>query len=111
MMTTVSSEFSNLSGPREEAHLHTLGIVVVASKAITNQLRIEENHRQIWLANEYLRTVLINSVKDGIVAIDSNGLIKEINSEAASIWPRTPCSPGGKDIQEFVGKQSLLKES
>ncbi len=97
-----------LSGPREEAHLHTLGIVVVASKAITNQIRIEEDHRQIWLANEYLRTV-INSISDGIVAIDSNGFIKEINSEAANILATDTSFARGKDIQEFVGKQSLLK--
>ena len=98
----------NLSGPREEAHLHTLGIVVVASKAITNQLRIEEDRRQIWLANEYLRTV-INSVSDGVVAIDSNGFIKEINSEAANILATDTLLARGKDIQEFVGKQSLFK--
>ena len=98
-----------LSGPRQEAHLHTLGIVVVASKAITNQIRIEEDHRQIWLANQYLRTV-INSISDGIVAIDSNGLIKEINSEAANILATDPLLARGKDIQEFVGKQSLLKK-
>ena len=97
-----------LSGPREEAHLHTLGIVVVASKAITNQIRIEEDHRQIWLANEYLRTV-INSISDGIVAIDSNGFIKEINSEAANILATDTLLARGKDIQEFVGKQSLFK--
>jgi len=97
-----------LSGPREEAHLHTLGIVVVASKAITNQIRVEENHRQIWLANEYLRTV-INSISDGIVAIDSNGLIKEINSEAANILATESLLARGKDIQEFVGKQSLFR--
>ncbi len=97
-----------LSGPRQEAHLHTLCLVVVASKAITNQIRIEEGHRQIWLANEYLRTV-INSISDGIVAIDSNGLIKEINSEAANILATDTLYARGKDILEFVGKQPLFK--
>jgi PAS domain S-box-containing protein len=99
----------NVSGPRQEAHLHTLGIVVVASMAITNQLRVEEDHRQIWLANEYLRTV-INSVSDGIVAIDSNGFIKEINSEAANILATDSLFARGKDIQIFVGKQPLFRK-
>ena len=98
----------NVSGPRQDANLHTLGIVVVASMAITNQLRVEEDRRQIWLANEYLRTV-INSVSDGIVAIDSNGFIKEINSEAANILATDSLSARGKDIQDFVGKQPLFK--
>lgn len=97
----------NMSGPSEEAHLHTLGIVVVASNAITNQLSIEEDHRQIWLANEYLKTV-INSISDGVVAIDSKGCIKEINSEAASILTTETLLARGKNIQEFVGKQPLF---
>jgi len=98
----------NVSGPMRDAHLHTLSLVVVASKAITNQLRVEEDHRQIWLANEYLRTV-INSVSDGIVAIDSNGIIKEINPEAANILATDSFLAKGRDIQEFVGKQPLFK--
>jgi len=98
----------NMSGPCVEAHLHTLGIVVVASNAITNQLRVEEDHRQIWLANEYLKTV-INSISDGVIAIDSNGCIKEINLEAANILATDILVARGKDIQEFVGRQPLFK--
>lgn len=98
----------NVSGPREEAHLHTLGLVVVASNAITNQLRVEDDRRQIWLVNEYLKAV-INSISDGVLAIDSSGYIKEINSEAAAILATDPLFARGKDIQDFVGKQSLFK--
>ncbi len=99
----------DMSGPSTEAHLHTLGMVVAASKAITNQLRIEENHRQIWLANQYLKTV-IDSISDGVIAIDSCGRIKEINSEAGKILGMDVSQARGRDIQDLVGKTPLFKK-
>jgi PAS domain S-box-containing protein len=99
----------DMSGPSSEAHLHTLGMVVAASKAITNQLRIEEDHRQIWLANEYLKTV-IESISDGVIAIDSSGRIKEINSEAGKILGTDAAQARGRDIQDLVGRTPLFKK-
>lgn len=60
-------------------------------------------------ADEYLRAV-IDSVSDGIVAIDSNGEIKEMNSEAGSIFCTDPSLARGKNIQEFVGKHPLFRK-
>jgi len=99
----------NMSGPSAQAHPHTLGMVVAASKAITNQLRIEEDRRQIWLANQYLKTVL-DSISDGLIAIDSSGCIKEINSEASKILGMEVSQARGRDIQELIGRQSLFKK-
>ncbi len=98
----------NMSGLKERVHPHTLGMVVAASKAITNQLRIEEDNRQIWLTNQYLKTV-IESISDGVVAIDSTGRIREINSEGAKILATDALHARGKDIQELLDGQSFLK--
>ncbi len=98
----------NMSGLKSRGHPHTLGMVVAGSKAIANQLRIEEDSRQIWLANQYLRTV-IESISDGVVAIDSTGLIREINSEGAKILATEIKRARGKNIQEILNGQPFLK--
>lgn len=98
----------NMSGLKERVHPHTLGMVVAASKAITNQLRIEEDSRQIWLSNQYLKTV-IESISDGVVAIDSTGRIREINSEGAKILAIDVLQARGKNIQELLDGQPFLK--
>lgn len=99
----------NVSGPSKAAHLHTLGIVVVASKAIASQLSIEENNRKLWLANEYLTTV-INSISDGILAIDSRGTIMEINSEACNLLGEDVSTARGKNIQDLTSRHPLFKQ-
>jgi len=99
----------DMSGPSEEAHLHTLGMVVAVGKAITNQLRIEEDNHQIWLGNEYLKTV-IDSISDGVIAIDPSGRIKEINSEASKILGTDASRARGRDIHDLIGETPLLKK-
>ncbi len=98
----------NMSGLKERVHPHTLGMVVAASKAITNQLCIEEDSKQIWLSNQYLKTV-IESISDGVVAIDSTGRIREINSEGAKILATDVLQARGKNIQELLDGQPFLK--
>lgn len=99
----------NMSALKERVHPHTLGMVVAASKAITNQLRIEEDSRQIWLSNQYLKTV-IESISDGVVAIDSTGRIREINSEGAKILATNVLQARGKNIKELLDGQPFLKK-
>ncbi|HWR39463.1 MAG TPA: sigma 54-interacting transcriptional regulator [Patescibacteria group bacterium] len=97
----------NMSGLTRLTHSHTLGMVAAAAKAISNQLRIAEDHRQIWLSNQYLKTV-IESIADGVVAIDAGGHILEINSEAAKILAISTAGARGKTIQELLDGQPLL---
>lgn len=98
----------NMSAHRDRVHPHTLGMVMAAGKAITNQLRIEEDSRLIWLANQYLKTV-IESITDGVVAIDAQGRIREINSEGAKILAVDGLTARGKDIQQLLDGQPFLK--
>jgi len=69
----------NLTGRRQLAHPHTLGLVVAAVKSIENQLKIEETQNELLEAYEYLNTVM-DSMNSGFFAADTNGVIKAVNN-------------------------------
>lgn len=74
----------NLTGRRQLAHPHSLGLVVAAVKSIENQLKIEKAQNELFNAYQYLNTVM-NSLNSGIFAIDTTGVIKAINKGACNM--------------------------
>ncbi|KNZ42176.1 hypothetical protein AKG39_07895 [Acetobacterium bakii] len=97
----------DMTGPKELAYPHTLGMVVAAAKAITRQLCIAESNRQIDLTNHYLST-LIDSMSDGVVAVDVKGKIIGINSQGAKILKTTTFDSYGKNILEIMDGETIL---
>lgn len=91
----------NMSGPKENAYPHTLGMVVAASKAITKQVHIEEDNHRIRLANKYLSTV-IESFSEGVVSVDITGKITHINSEGAKILLTTVPFARDRNIKDLL---------
>jgi len=74
----------NLTGRRQLAHPHSLGLVVAAVKSIENQLKVEKTQNELSLAYQYLNTVM-NSLNSGIFTVDTAGIIKAINKNACSM--------------------------
>jgi sigma-54 dependent transcriptional regulator, acetoin dehydrogenase operon transcriptional activator AcoR len=97
----------NMSGRAQLAHPHSLGMVVASAKAITNQLRIEEDHRQLWLAHKFLNSV-IETISDGVVAIDARGRVREVNREAARILRVEPAGARGAAVETLFAGQGFL---
>lgn len=97
----------NMSGPKEKAYPHTLGMVVAASKAITKQLHIEEDNHRIRLANKYLSTV-IESFSEGVVSVDNTGKIMQINSEGAKILLTSVSGARGKNIKDLFDNEPFI---
>ncbi len=77
----------DISGHFEGAHLHTLGMVVAAAKAIIAQLRIRRKNHQLAMANKKL-TSFFNMVSDGVLIIDHDGTVTELNPAAERIFGR-----------------------
>jgi len=71
----------NLTGRRQLAHPHSLGLVVAAVKSIENQLKVEKTQNELFIAYQYLNKVM-NSLNSGIFAVDTTGVIKAINRSA-----------------------------
>jgi transcriptional regulator of acetoin/glycerol metabolism len=77
----------DISGAYQRAHAHTLGMVVAAAKAITGQLRIIRKNRQLAVANQKL-TTFFNMVSDGVLVLDRDGKVTELNPAAERIFKR-----------------------
>ena len=69
----------NLTGRRQQAHPHTLGLVVAAVKSIENQLKVEKTQKELFKTNQYLNRVM-DSINSGIFTTDTNGTVIAINS-------------------------------
>ena len=78
----------DISGAYESAHIHTLGMVVAAAKAITAQLRIIKKNYQLAVANKKLVS-FFNMVSDGVLILDQHGTLIELNPAAERIFCRT----------------------
>ncbi len=75
----------DISGAYESAHLHTLGMVVAAAKAIVAQLRIRLKNHQLAMANKKLVS-FFNMVSDGVLILDRKGTVTEFNPAAERIF-------------------------
>ena len=69
----------NLTGWRQSAHPHTLGLVVAAVKSIEHQLTAEKAETELKGTYEYLNTVM-DSMNFGFFAADTNGVVKSVNN-------------------------------
>lgn len=75
----------NLTGYKEGAHLHTLGMVAAASNAIEQMMNAKKSNRTLTLTKKHMETVL-NSIPTGIISCDIDGNIKSINKKALEIY-------------------------
>lgn len=71
----------NLTGASNLVHPHTLGLVVAAVRSIEYQLKSEAAQNKLREAYQYNKTIM-DSIASGIIAIDSEGVIRSINDSA-----------------------------
>lgn len=100
--------FLDISGPRERATFHQLGLIVAAAHAIEERIVLDDSYRQIYDVNKYLEAIL-NSVSDGIVAVNGQGLITGINKVAARGLQCSPHELVGKSINAFIQHRGRLQ--
>lgn len=75
----------DLTGYTDSVHLHTLGMVVAAVKAIEKILEIEDFNSQLMVSKKYIETI-IDSIPMGIITSDLDGNIKGINDHALKMF-------------------------
>ncbi|GAB4270020.1 MAG: sigma-54-dependent Fis family transcriptional regulator [Deferrisomatales bacterium] len=91
----------DISGPRENAHPHIMGMVLAAVRSIENRLRLQWSHERLAEEHEQLLAVL-DTVADGILTVGADGRISNLNRAAAELI--------GRPREEVVGRpaRSLL---
>ena len=97
-------------GPLESATSHTLGLVMSAARAISNQLQtnqylIEANHRLSEV------NALLASMNEGVIAWDKAGKITHINPQASKILRLDSAKTLGKLLTEALQVPPLIAEA
>lgn len=92
----------NMTGRRELVHKHTIGIVASMSEAIERELALERSLHEIRTLNRFLGTVF-DSIRDGLVAVSSDGNIMRANEAALRIFGIEAGDALGKPIDAALG--------
>jgi len=96
-----------MSGEASQVHPHTLGMVITAARAIENQIRITKTSQELLLRNNYMNAI-IESIDSGVMAVDRNSIITQVNSQAKQIlqWEE---DIEGKPLSALFGSQDDWK--
>lgn len=99
----------NFSGHYSLNHKHTLGMVASLCQAIEKELKAKNINEKLQIANKYLEAVL-NSISEGVVAIDNYGRIITANSAIKKFLKLTGSKLEGLEASEiFQGKIPLFE--
>ncbi|AFV12354.1 sigma54 specific transcriptional regulator [Thermacetogenium phaeum DSM 12270] len=98
-----------MSGPSFKTHPHTLGMVVAAVEAIRSQLRLQRRNSELVLLNNRLGNIF-HTVSDGVVVVDRNGLIEQVNPAAEKILSKPDSEIRGAMFKEFVERDPGIEE-
>ena len=108
-----------IAGPIDKVHPHTLGMAVIAVKAIETQMRLQEALRTLESNNNY-KTAVMESISEGILAIDSQGKITHMNNIMARYLGIDPhetgkvfvelLDPKNKDVYDIVHNRHIVTD-
>lgn len=91
----------NLSGPWEKRHPHTLGMVIAKALAIQNLLLERQAKKELRLSRSRFTTVM-NTVSEGILSVDSKGMLVGASPSASDILGLAPEAMMGKKIGSLL---------
>jgi PAS domain S-box-containing protein len=99
----------DISGDYRHANAHTLGMVVAGVNAIENQLRLRKATEKLYMAYRY-SNILLESMSDGLISIDTNGMVTEINARGGHIFGVNPAQVKGRHVSEiFPARPPVLQ--
>lgn len=90
-----------------ESSYCSLGIVGVAAKAIETGIRMRLAQEQITFSNR-LQNRIVESISDGLLTIDAQGIVTHINTLGAKILRVSVSTPIGKHISEIVDFKPVI---
>jgi len=103
----------DISGASTAAHLHTLGMVVAGVEAIMAQLDSQEKNNQLNVINKRL-TNIFNTMSDGVIMIDHNAIITDLNPVVEKIIATIPGKvevKSGLPVECLLGdKQAVIRK-
>lgn len=98
----------NLTGYIECVHPHTLGMVIAASNAIEEMLKVKEYNKLQNVNVTYTRTVF-NSIPVAIITSDTEGNIKFSNQKALSMFSSENDELKSTEMKELIEDWDKVK--
>jgi transcriptional regulator of acetoin/glycerol metabolism len=99
----------DISGDFRHANPHTLGIVMAAVRAIGNQLQLEQTMNRLSAVSRWSHA-LVQGFSDGLVAVDNNGIVAEINARGGEILGINATQALGNRLdQVYRGEAPILE--
>ena len=95
-----------IAGAKTMPNDHTLGMVLAIAKAIENYCSVQKVNKILSIYGKVLQTT-INKISDGIMIIDSNGIVFELNSAAKRIFSLDLLDIIGKHITETIHQPAI----
>ena len=74
----------DISGDFRSDNPHTLGVVMATVRAIENELRLEQAMNKLSAVSRWSRA-LVQGFNDGILAVDNEGIVTELNARGGEI--------------------------
>ncbi len=81
--------------------LRVFNILLAAQMAVENQLRMLGINKNLKVVNNYYKRIF-NSVSDAIIAVDHQGIIRDINDRAIGILNDQPRNIIGRNVQDII---------
>ena len=99
----------SVTGSKESAHSHTLGMVVSAAEAISNMMKARRAQKELENTAR-LHASIVNSVSDGLLMINAEGIVTFINPIGSKILNVKANEAIGRHISSLVDfKPVVLK--
>lgn len=97
----------DVTGDFTKVHMHTLGMVVAAVKAIQDELRLEVANAEIIKAYNNVKAI-IETISEGIISFDEAGRITNMNPVALSILAMQGSNYQGKMLQDILKNDEIV---
>jgi sigma-54 dependent transcriptional regulator, acetoin dehydrogenase operon transcriptional activator AcoR len=100
----------DITGDYKAFNPHSLAMVVAAVNAIENQLRLHKATNKLYTAYKFSNT-LLEAMSDGLISVDNNGIITQLNSYGAKILGVNSKDSIGKHINNVFRKPSSIMQA
>jgi PAS domain S-box-containing protein len=91
----------DMSGPVDETHVHTLGLVMAAVAAIQHELELGRKNQELTLLNNRLSSILF-TVTDGVIVLDKDGSVSQVNPVAERLLAASSHQLAGRNVRKLV---------
>jgi transcriptional regulator of acetoin/glycerol metabolism len=100
----------DLTGYSDSVHPHTLGMVIAASNAIEEMLKVKEYNRLQNMTNKHIKTIF-NSMPVAILTSDLDGEIKIYNQKALDLVGNKYRQLMATNLGELIEEWPSIKEA